>query len=98
MLTLTDLRSRSEELIKRLEIRGIDASALVNKALDLDLKVRDAKSGMEALKSEANNIAKMVGDFMRNKEIDKAEEAKKSTTDLKIKVKEAEEALTDLEA
>jgi seryl-tRNA synthetase len=98
MLTLTDLRSRSEELIKRLEIRGIDSSALVNKALDLDLKVRDAKSGMEALKSEANNIAKMVGDFMRNKEIDKAEEAKKSTTDLKIKVKEAEEALTDLEA
>jgi seryl-tRNA synthetase len=98
MLTLTDLRSRSEELIKRLEIRGIDASAIVNKALDLDLKVRDAKSGMEALKSEANNIAKMVGDFMRNKEIDKAEEAKKNTSNLKIKVKEAEDDLIDLEA
>jgi len=98
MLTLTDIRTHSEELIKRLEIRGIDAKGLISKALDLDSQVREIRSGVESLKGEANGIAKTVGGFMKNKEFEKAEEAKKSTAAIKEKCKESEEKLKIVEA
>ena len=93
MLTVTDIRVNSDELIQRLEIRGIDAKDFIHKALNLDSEARKLRSGMESLKAESNAIAKTVGGFMKNKEFDKAEEAKKSTAELKLKVKSAEDDL-----
>ena len=97
MLTLTDIRVNSEELIQRLEIRGIEAKDLIHTALNLDSEARKLRSGMESLKAESNAIAKTVGGFMKNKEFEKAEEAKKSTAELKLKVKSAEDALALIE-
>ena len=97
MLTLTDIRVNSEELIQRLEIRGIEAKDFIHKALNLDSEARKLRSGMESLKAESNAIAKTVGGFMKNKEFEKAEEAKKSTAELKLKVKSAEDALALIE-
>ena len=97
MLTLTDIRVNSEELIQRLEIRGIEAQDFIHKALNLDSEARKLRSGMESLKAESNAIAKTVGGFMKNKEFEKAEEAKKSTAELKLKVKSAEDALALIE-
>ena len=97
MLTVTDIRVNSDELIQRLEIRGIDAKDFIHKALNLDSEARKLRSGMESLKAESNAIAKTVGGFMKNKEFDKAEEAKKSTAELKLKVKSAEDALALIE-
>ncbi len=97
MLTLTDIRVNSEELIQRLEIRGIDAKGFIHQALNLDSEARKLRSGMESLKAESNAIAKTVGGFMKNKDFEKAEEAKKSTAELKRKVKSAEDALASIE-
>ena len=41
MLTLTDIRVNSEELIQRLEIRGIEAKDFIHKALNLDSEARN---------------------------------------------------------
>ena len=97
MLTLTDIRVNSEELIQRLEIRGVEAKDFIHTALNLDSEARKLRSGMESLKAESNAIAKTVGGFMKNKEFEKAEEAKKSTAELKLKVKSAEDALALIE-
>ena len=59
---------------------------LVDKIEDLDIKYRKAKSTADEKRSEKNKISASIGEFVRNKEMDKVEEAKKRVNELNTEI------------
>lgn len=50
---------------------------LVDEVIDLDQKVRDLKKNGDALRSKRNSISNEIGQLMRDKKVDEANDKKK---------------------
>lgn len=97
MLTLPAIRLNTQDVISRLEIRGIDAVSLIDEVLRLDESVRTLKTELESLKAESNNAASVIGKFMKEGNTTAAEEAKANSGKLKEKIKELDQVLSEKE-
>jgi seryl-tRNA synthetase len=95
MLTLPSIRTNPEELISRLEIRGLNGRELITTLIDLDEEVRALRTQIENWQAESNAASNLVGKFMKEGNLDAANQAKESSTNLKGHIKEA---LLNLEA
>jgi seryl-tRNA synthetase len=95
MLTLPSIRTNPEELISRLEIRGLNGRELITTLIDLDEEVRALRTQIENWQAESNAASNLVGKFMKEGNLDAANQAKESSSNLKGHIKEA---LLNLEA
>jgi seryl-tRNA synthetase len=95
MLTLPSIRTNPEELISRLEIRGLNGRELITTLIDLDEEVRALRTQIENWQAESNTASNLVGKFMKEGNLDAANQAKESSSNLKGQIKEA---LLNLEA
>lgn len=94
MLQLNYIRENREDVLKRLAIKNFkDADSIINKVIELDGLRRNTQKDADAVKSEANGIAKQIGDLMRAGKKEEAEQQKAKTAELKQKEKELDEAL-----
>ncbi|MFM7765142.1 MAG: serine--tRNA ligase [Sphingomonadales bacterium] len=98
MIQLAYIRSNADEVIKRLSIRGIDASDTVNEILDTDKKARDCRSEMEQNQAHGNQIAREIGDLMKSGKREEAEQKKGETATIKERLKTLESDVETLEA
>lgn len=90
MLTIKYLLDNSEEAIKRLAIKHVDATETIAKIRELDEKKRSAQSQLDNSLAEQNKLAKNIGALMREGKKQEAEEAKAQVAKLKELTKELE--------
>ena len=98
MLQLNYIRDNKEEVLKRLAIKNFkDAETIINKVIELDNARRTSQKEGDAIKAEANTIAKQIGELMKSGKKEEAEIQKAKTAELKQKEKQLDESLKSIE-
>lgn len=85
MLQIAHLRENKEAVVKALSKRNIDATTLVEKAIELDEKRRSTQVELDGILAESNKFSKDIGALMKAGEKAKAEILKTKTSSLKEK-------------
>jgi seryl-tRNA synthetase len=88
MLTIQDIREKTEELIQRLAIKNFNAKPAFDKALAKDQDRRDNQAQLDLTLAELNNLSKEIGILYKQGKTAEADQAKAKTADLKEKSKE----------
>lgn len=98
MLQLNYIRDNKEDVLKRLAIKNFkDAEGVINSVMDLDTRRRNTQKESDAVKAEANALAKQIGELMKSGKKDEAEQVKTKTASLKSKEKELDDLLSAIE-
>jgi seryl-tRNA synthetase len=96
MLQITYIRENREKVIATLAKRNLDATQTVDEVILLDETRRASQVALDNNLSEANKLAKEIGDLMKNGEKQKAEILKQKVALLKESGKEWSEKTTTL--
>ncbi len=96
MLEIAKLRHASEDLIERLEKRGIQARRLVQDALELDRQRRGNQAELDQIQARANAINKEIGQLFKRGQREAAEAKKEESTQLKTRSKELQQTQDQL--
>lgn len=98
MLQLNYIRDNKEEVLKRLAIKNFkDAETIITKVIELDNSRRASQKDGDAIKAEANALAKQIGELMKSGKKEEAEIQKAKTAELKQKEKQLDESLAAIE-
>ncbi|MFN5920894.1 MAG: serine--tRNA ligase, partial [Bacteroidota bacterium] len=97
MLPLQYLRDFTEEAKQRLSKRNPAFADTVTRVLAIDEQARLARQEMENNQSEANKLAKQIGELMKSGRKEDAEHLKIQTAQLKTDAKGLEEKVNQLE-
>lgn len=98
MLQLNYIRDNKDEVLKRLAIKNFkDAESIINSVIELDNNRRSKQKEGDAVKAEANTIAKQIGELMKSGQKEEAEKQKAKTSELKQKEKQLDEELKNIE-
>ena len=67
MLQINFIRENKEEVLNRLAIKNFkDAETIINKIIELDTQRRAIQKESDDCKSEANALAKQIGELMKS--------------------------------
>lgn len=97
MLPLQYLRDFTEEAKQRLSKRNPAYADTVTRVLEIDEQARLARQEMENNQSEANKLAKQIGELMKTGRKEEAEQLKTQTAQLKADAKSLEEKVKLIE-
>ncbi|MBP7809404.1 MAG: serine--tRNA ligase [Bacteroidia bacterium] len=98
MLQLNYIRDNKDEVLKRLAIKNFkDAETIITKVIELDNARRASQKDGDAIKAEANVLAKQIGELMKSGKKEEAEIQKAKTAELKQKEKQLDESLATIE-
>ncbi|HEY1039983.1 MAG TPA: serine--tRNA ligase [Bacteroidia bacterium] len=98
MLQLNYIRDNKDEVLKRLAVKNFkDAESIINKVIELDTNRRAIQKQTDDVKAEANALAKQIGELMKSGKKEEAESAKAKTADLKLKEKNFDDSLKNIE-
>jgi len=97
MLTLTAIRTQTQEIIERLAKRGIDRTADIQQILSLDESKRAKQTLLEQNLAKGNVLAKEIGDLFKSGNKAAADEKKAESIELKEAAKVLEAELTELD-
>jgi seryl-tRNA synthetase len=95
MIDLKLLENNYEETKEKLLKKNVD-EILLEETKALFEKQRPLKQQIETLQAKRNSLSKEIGKFMRNKEIEKANEIKKEVEEIKNKISLLEEELNKI--
>ena len=99
MLDIKFIRENPEVVKENLKKKFQDAKLpLVDEVIALDKDIRALKLEAETLRASRNEISKQIGLYMKNKELDKANEAKATVTKNNERIAEIEPKLEELQA
>ena len=99
MLDIKFIRENPEVVKENLKKKFQDAKLpLVDEVIALDKAIRALKLEAESLRASRNEISKQIGFYMKNKELDKANEAKATVTKNNERIAEIEPKLEQLQA
>ncbi|MDE5545943.1 MAG: serine--tRNA ligase [Anaeroplasmataceae bacterium] len=99
MLDIKFIRENPEVVKENLKKKFQDAKLpLVDEVIALDKDIRALKLEAETLRASRNEISKQIGFYMKNKELDKANEAKATVTKNNERIAEIEPKLEELQA
>ena len=79
MLEITRIRTEKEAIIEGLKKRNIDATETLDKILAADLNWRNAKTELESIAAEQNQLAKVIGELFKQGKQEEANTAKTRT-------------------
>ena len=88
MLTLKTLRDNPQLVVDKLKIKNFDASAIVDKVLELDSKRRAMQTGSDSLIAQQRQKAAEIGSLMKQGLRDAAEKVKADVAALKARSNE----------
>jgi seryl-tRNA synthetase len=97
MLQLNYIREKKDEAIERLNIKNFDAKPILDKVLELDNDRRRTQNELDSILSEANTIAKQVGELYKAGKKAEGDDLKNKSAALKESSKKLEEQLTTIE-
>jgi seryl-tRNA synthetase len=93
MLQVSFIRENRDLVIKRLAKRNIDVSSLIDEVIVLDEDRRRLQTELDKTLAESNILSKEIGLLFKSGQVDKANEMKQKTTELKDTSKIVSEAL-----
>ncbi len=97
MLTLKQIRENKEIAVKRLAVKGFDASAIIEEIIALDDERKAIQAKVDTDLAEMNNISRQIGVmFSQGKQLE-ANTLKQKTLDMKEATKEMQVKLSDIE-
>ena len=85
MLQVSYIREHQAEVIERLSKRTNEANSLIETVLKLDETRRGLQTKVDVISSELNIISNEIGEFFKTGQVQKANDFKQKTTDLKNK-------------
>lgn len=91
MLQVSYIRENSEEIIKLLAIRNLDAKPMVDDVIKFDEERRNLQTKVDTTKAEMNALSKQIGDLFKSGKAAEANELKSKTTELKDAIKTFEQ-------
>lgn len=97
MIQLAYIRENKQDVISRLAIKNIDASAAIEEILALDQEKRKTQTEVEALLSEQNTLAKQIGELYKSGKKAEADDLKNRSSAIKELSKGYEDKLAKLE-
>jgi seryl-tRNA synthetase len=83
MLTIKTITENRDEVIRRLAVKHFDATAYIDKVIELDTIRRNTQSALDANLAEINSISKKIGGLMKEGKKKEAEVAKAKVSELK---------------
>ncbi|GGI56034.1 serine--tRNA ligase [Winogradskyella haliclonae] len=95
MLQVSHIREHSEEIIKLLAIRNIDAKPMIDDVLNFDEERRQLQTMLDTTKAEMNAISKEIGSLFKSGQAEKANALKSKTSELKETIKTVEQELNE---
>jgi seryl-tRNA synthetase len=98
MLTLTQIRENTDEVIRRLEVRNLKAKKTIEDLLALDSTRRILQNNLDGKQAELNTTSKTIGDLIKNNRKEEAETARDRTISLKEEIKVISGQLADTES
>jgi len=97
MLTLNLIREKKDFIIERLKVKNFDASAVVERILELDSTRREIQAKNDMMQGEMNRISKEIGSLLKDGKKAEAEAAKEKTYSLKEEIKSLSDRLIPVE-
>ena len=97
MLPLAYLREQPEKIKEGLIKRNFSQPELVDQVLEIDRKRRALQSQLDETLSKSNQLAKEIGTLFKSDQVEKANELKVQTSELKVNGKEQQEQLQHVE-
>ncbi len=87
MIDINLIRENKELVKENIKKKFQDEKlALVDEIEEKDKKFRETKTKADELRCEKNNISAKIGEYVRNKEFDKVEEAKKRVNEINTEI------------
>ena len=93
MLQVTDIRENKEKYIKALAKRGVDASSVFEEVLSLDEERRSSQAQLDEVLAQSNSYSREIGKLFQSGEVQKANELKEKTVELKESSKQLNEQM-----
>ena len=90
MITLQKIREQKNEVIAQLAIKNFDATAIVERIIEIDELRKSIQSNLNNKQAEMNSHSKEIGVLFKNNQIQEANAAKDKTTLLKNEIKTLE--------
>ncbi len=97
MLEIQRIRQEKDAIIAGLAKRNIDASSTLNEILALDQQWRSAKTSLDQVAAEMNQLAKSIGELFKSGKQEEAATLKAKTTELKTQEAGLKEEVNQLE-
>ena len=91
MLTLKQLRDNTEEAIRRLAKKGVDAAPIIARIIELDDKRKALQNDLDSTLAAQNQAAKQIGMLMGKGEKEAAEAMKAEVATLKTRSQQLKE-------
>lgn len=98
MLQVNEIRENKEQYITALTKRGLDAATVLEEILTADENRRSSQAKLDEVLSQSNSFSKEIGNLFKNGEVEKANELKAKTSELKETSKQLQEQLNDATA
>lgn len=83
MLQVNEIRDNKEKYIDALAKRGLDVTSVLDEILATDENRRSAQAELDEVLAQSNNYSKEIGKLFQSGEVEKANEIKAKTVDLK---------------
>lgn len=93
MLQVTDIRENKQKYIKALAKRGIDAASVLEEVLNADEERRASQAQLDEVLAQSNSYSKEIGKLFQSGEVQKANELKEKTVELKESSKQLNEQM-----
>ncbi|MEY4791531.1 MAG: hypothetical protein RIT34_338 [Bacteroidota bacterium] len=97
MLEIQRIRQEIDAIIAGLAKRNIDASSTLDEILALDQQWRSAKTSLDQVAAEMNQLAKSIGELFKSGKQEEAATLKAKTTELKTQEAGLKEEVNQLE-
>jgi len=97
MLTLNFIQENKEEVVERLKKKNFDASAIVEKILELDEKRRSLLKNSETAQAKRKLLTKEIEGLIKEDKYDEVNRVKSKTAELKNTIKEFNTQLDSVE-
>jgi seryl-tRNA synthetase len=93
MLQVTDIRENKESYLKALAKRGIDAASIFGEILNVDEQRRSSQAQLDEVLAQSNSYSKEIGKLFQSGEVQKANQLKEKTVELKEASKQLNEQM-----
>src|SRR4030042_1349262 len=87
MLTLSQIRENTTEVIENLKKKNFDGQEIISNILDIDKKRRNLQFELDSKQSELNNLSREIGELFKTGKKEEAQTIKQKTVKLKEEIK-----------
>lgn len=97
MLYIPTIRENKKEIIELLKVRNFDATILIDTLLEQDDSRKNTQQELDELLAKSNQISKQIGELYKSGEIEKANEMKAASVEIKAQTKSLQDKYAALE-